>query len=237
MPTGFASGTYRPTNNGAGDTFPLPAPAGPYGTSLSAFTGTNPAGTWRLFVVDDLGSNSGVLAGGWTLLLDTTGGDYAAAAGTLTIPPTSAGGVIQVPVLGDVQVEGSETFWLMLTEADGAGIVDGVGIGTIRNDDFTDLSLSGLPIKAVHILELRAAIDDTRAAKGLLPYNFEDPGLGAGTAIRAVHLTQLRTALTEAYAAAQLPAPLFTDPQITPGVTTIKAAHITEIRAALLALP
>ena len=36
----IVSGTYKPTNIGAGDTFASPAPAGPYGTNLAAFNGT-----------------------------------------------------------------------------------------------------------------------------------------------------------------------------------------------------
>ena len=41
----FANGTYKPTDytdtSPGGDNFPGPAPAGPYATTLSAFTGTN----------------------------------------------------------------------------------------------------------------------------------------------------------------------------------------------------
>lgn len=67
--------TYKPTNIGATDTFPAPAPAAPYqnpptagaATFASVFGGDNPNGTWRLYVVDDLGGDSGVIAGGWTL--------------------------------------------------------------------------------------------------------------------------------------------------------------------------
>jgi hypothetical protein len=48
-----------------------PAPAGPYGTSLAAFTGTDPNGTWELYSWDNSGINSGNLAGGWELTLNT----------------------------------------------------------------------------------------------------------------------------------------------------------------------
>ena len=73
--SGAPSGTYRPTNHGTGDTFPGPAPAGPYLTAApagtdsltSAFGGLNPNGTWRLFVVDDVGGDVGAIAGGWEL--------------------------------------------------------------------------------------------------------------------------------------------------------------------------
>jgi len=68
----FPSGAYRPTNYGSGDVLPAPAPAGPYGSLLALFNGTNPNGVWRLYVVDDTALNSGVLAGGWRLDLNTT---------------------------------------------------------------------------------------------------------------------------------------------------------------------
>ena len=67
----ITSGTYRPTDYQVGDTFPTPAPAGPYGTALSAFNGTNPNGAWQLFVQDDAGLDSGSIAGGWSLTIQS----------------------------------------------------------------------------------------------------------------------------------------------------------------------
>jgi len=66
---GFSSGTFKPTNlvTVPPDVFPSPAPGGPYGSTLSVFNGTNPNGTWSLFINDfsfrllDAGS----LAGGF----------------------------------------------------------------------------------------------------------------------------------------------------------------------------
>ena len=71
---GLASGTYKPTNNAAGftgDVYPAPAPAGPYGSSFASFNGTNPNGTWNLYAVDDSNGDSGTMAGGWTLSVET----------------------------------------------------------------------------------------------------------------------------------------------------------------------
>ena len=62
---------YRPTNYGAGDTFPAPAPA-PTGSALSAFDGTDPNGTWHLYIVDDSAGQSGSLTAGWLLVVRTT---------------------------------------------------------------------------------------------------------------------------------------------------------------------
>ena len=63
MPDGgpIVTGTYRPSSYTSADTFPSPAPAGPYltpevegGDTLAAFNGVSPNGTWNLYVVDDL---------------------------------------------------------------------------------------------------------------------------------------------------------------------------------------
>ncbi len=62
------SGIYKPTNYDDADTFPAPAPQGaPSGTTLGAFYGSNPNGTWSLYVVDDEGLNAGSIASGWSL--------------------------------------------------------------------------------------------------------------------------------------------------------------------------
>src|SRR5439155_20560173 len=46
----IVSGTFKPTNIGTGDTFPAPAPAGPYDATLSAFNGFSANGVWSLLV-------------------------------------------------------------------------------------------------------------------------------------------------------------------------------------------
>jgi subtilisin-like proprotein convertase family protein len=58
--------TIRTSNYGAQPSFPAPAPAGPYLTSLP------PAlfGTWKLYVLDQRANNRGVIAGGWSLTYD-----------------------------------------------------------------------------------------------------------------------------------------------------------------------
>lgn len=85
----LVSGTFSPSNVGTGDLFPATAPAGPYPDpqALSVFNGVNPNGTWSLFVVDDAASDTGSMAGGWSLAITTGVQECCVAACTLTCPP------------------------------------------------------------------------------------------------------------------------------------------------------
>ena len=68
----LVSGTFKPTNIRAGDPFAAPAPAPSANTTFSAtFNGTSANGTWSLYVVDDLGGDSGSISGGWSVTITT----------------------------------------------------------------------------------------------------------------------------------------------------------------------
>ena len=69
--TTILEGTFRPTDYASGDSFPAPAPAGPYATNLSAFNGTSPNGVWTLYIMDDTDQNIGSILTGWSLNLST----------------------------------------------------------------------------------------------------------------------------------------------------------------------
>ncbi len=71
------TGTYKPTNPDAPDTWVAPGPG--------AISQTNPAltmfgsvadvnGTWKLFVVDDVGGDQGSINGGWDITFSVPGG-------------------------------------------------------------------------------------------------------------------------------------------------------------------
>ena len=49
-----------------------PAPAGPYGTSLAAFNGQSPNGSWKLHINDAGGSDGGWVSANPTLTFKTT---------------------------------------------------------------------------------------------------------------------------------------------------------------------
>jgi subtilisin-like proprotein convertase family protein len=55
-------GSYRPTDvDDVADNYPS-APAGPYGTDLSVFDLTDPAGTWRIYAVDEANVDEGFIS-------------------------------------------------------------------------------------------------------------------------------------------------------------------------------
>lgn len=75
--------------------------------------------------------------------------DFTAAAGTLSFPPTVTSLTVAVPITQDALNEASETFFLRLSNATHALIVDGEGLGTILDDD----PLPSLSIGNVSVLE------------------------------------------------------------------------------------
>src|SRR5205807_778182 len=86
-------------------------------------------------------------------------------------------------------------------------------------------------VKAVHLTELRTAVNQARAHAGLSAATWtDDPVQATVTPIKVVHITELRTKLNEARAALGLSAASYTDPNLTIG-DSIKAAHVQELRA------
>ncbi|HEX4746769.1 MAG TPA: Calx-beta domain-containing protein, partial [Gaiellaceae bacterium] len=62
-------------------------------------------------------------------------GDYASASGSLTFDRRTKTRTLTVQVVGDTEDELDETFQVVLSNPVGATIADGVGIGTIADDD------------------------------------------------------------------------------------------------------
>jgi len=91
-------GSYRPTRTesncpdvSAQTAFPAPAPVGSHGLTLGGSSGTNPNGTWSVYVVDDAFGDVGDIEG-WALSILTTP--------TTTItagPPPAPGGATNDP--------------------------------------------------------------------------------------------------------------------------------------------
>ena len=67
------------------------------------------------------------------------GNDYVTTTGTVTIPAGQTSGQIVVQVNGDTSVEDDEVFFVNLTSATNASLLDAQGTGTILNDDMVRL--------------------------------------------------------------------------------------------------
>lgn len=93
---------------------------------------------------------------------------------------------------------------------------------------FTDDPLSaGVLVKAVHLAQLRTAVNAVRAQAGRSPATFTDAA-SAGVVVKQVHITELRSSLDDAMSALGFATGGWTDPSLA-GVT-IKAIHVQEIR-------
>ena len=99
-----------------------------------------------------------------------------------------------------------------------------------------NLGLPLTPIRAVHVTELRAAIDAVRVLAGLggAQWAVRDEDL-PGAAVHRSHVQELRERLGEALQALWVAAPGYFDPDIgsaQSGTVTIKRKHFTELREA-----
>jgi len=94
---------------------------------------------------------------------------------------------------------------------------------------FTDDPLTaGVIIKALHVTELRNAVNQARSLAGLGAASWAE-SVTSGVTIKAAHIVELRARLDEARAALGLSAASYTDPNLTAGIT-VKAAHLQELR-------
>ena len=122
------SGTYKPTNIGSGDTFPSPAPSGPYDSTLSVFDGASPNGTWSLYVYDDHAPRNGSIAGGWGVNFPSVNSRPTnpanvtlPAIGEDTAPASNAGQTVSsiVSASGSIDADGNR-LGIAVTSADSA---------------------------------------------------------------------------------------------------------------------
>ncbi|HET8782761.1 MAG TPA: RHS repeat-associated core domain-containing protein, partial [Pyrinomonadaceae bacterium] len=97
---------------------------------------------------------------------------------------------------------------------------------------FTDDPLAtNTIVKALHVTELRDAINALRLRAGIATVTWAE-AVSSGVSIKASHITEMRTRLGEARTALSLGATTYTDPSLTAGAI-IKKQHIQEIRDSL----
>ncbi len=251
------SGTYKPTNltdTFGTDTWSSPAPPSGYGSTMSVFNGTAPNGTWSLYVVDDFAPDSGTIAGGWSITITTTGGDYQGTSGTVTFTPGNTTGTITVLVNGDTSVESNETFFVNLANASNATISDSQGQGTITDDDGlaapTNVVATGSGATSVDVTWTAAAgatayhvyrsanhVSYTLVGSPLSsdPQPFTDSGASANTA----YLYKVRSFNGSESADSNVDLAttvVYTDPTLTAQLTKVKLAHFTQLLTAVNAV-
>ena len=101
------------------------------------------------------------------------------------------------------------------------------GVPTFTNDPLA----AGTEVKAVHVTELRDAINALRLRVGIATVTWAE-AVATGADIKATHITEMRTRLGEARTALSLGPTTYTDPNLTAG-NDIKKEHIQEIRDSL----
>ena len=94
--------------------------------------------------------------------------------------------------------------------------------------DFDPITAGVTPVKALHITELRDAINTLRSRNGLPAFSFGSAPTAGVTEIQAGHIRDLRSALDAVYGVVK---PSYTP--IVPRQTVIEKAHIDEIRNAV----
>jgi hypothetical protein len=116
----------------------------------------------------------------------TSPSDYAPTSGTLTFTPGTSTLFVTVSVVGDVAVEPDETFRVLLSNPVGAPIVDGEGIGTIRDDDgarslsVSDASVVEGDVGSISVL-LEATLDPPSPTPVFVDYITQNGTATAGT--------------------------------------------------------
>lgn len=155
-----------------------------------------------------------------------------AATSVSVVSPTTITVVRPAHALGTVDV--------VVTNLDSqvATLVGGFTYVSVPALTFTNNPLQAgvTPVKAVHLTELRTAVNTLRTRYALPVVTWPSGAITSGTVIQAVHLTELRSALADVYIAAAIAVPTWSPATITGGTTVITAAQITQVRAATLAM-
>jgi hypothetical protein len=119
----------------------------------------------------------------------------------------------------------------------GAIFTDGSGPNSAITGAGAGGAAGSTVIKAVHVLELRAAIDNLRAINGVGAFSWTDPTLTVrSTVAKSLHFFELRTALAPVCTVRPGACVSYTDAALDPRRTVIKAVHLNELRANVRAL-
>lgn len=114
-----------------------------------------------------------------------------------------------------------------------AGVTGSFALRVGERRPFTDDPIvAGVPVKAVHVTELRERIDELRVSAGLPRYPWVDRTIVRGvTPVKALHWERMRAALGEVYDREGRPRPRYAA-AVRTGVP-IEAGHVDELRRAV----
>jgi PKD repeat protein/subtilisin-like proprotein convertase family protein len=150
-------GTYKPTNIVSGSADFFQGVPGPFGDSFAVFAGTDPNGTWRLHIWDDITFEAGSIASGWCVNFTPLS----------SVPVASAGGPYTV-------IEGSPlAFDASATTDEGNDIVsyawsfgDGTtGIGATPTHTY---AVMGTYTATLRVTDAEGAVDDATTTVNVL---------------------------------------------------------------------
>ncbi|MGZ7031094.1 MAG: Ig-like domain repeat protein, partial [Thermoanaerobaculia bacterium] len=162
-------------------------------------------------------------ATGYEVWRSSMNGAYGMVASTASQTATS--------VADSLNIQPNTTYLYTDLAQSAAGPSDFSPIDAATTIVFTDPSLAGAGLKALHITQLQTAVNAMRAAAGLSAVTFTDVTQPANRAIRASNIVDLRTALDAARLQIGLTTLTYTDGTLTPLSTRIKAVHVTDLRA------
>ena len=149
---GQALGTI--TNDDAAPTLSIASVTraeGNAGTTDFAFTVTK-TGATEVNATVDFATAAGVINAATAGALCGSGTDYETLTGTLTFAPADTTQPVTVKVCGDLLIEPSETFRVILSNPGSASIATGTGTGTITNDDFYTFTGFFSPVENAPVL-------------------------------------------------------------------------------------
>jgi hypothetical protein len=135
----------------------------------------------------------------------------------------------------DMQVSGQITYRykVLATGVSGASAYSNVDLATtiVFTDD--PLAPTSTVAKAIHLTEVRLAVNAVRAAAGLAARSWTDASITPTvTPIAAIHIQELRTALNEGLSTLGMPTPSYANSIVAAG-TTVRAVDLQEIRTAV----
>jgi hypothetical protein len=115
----------------------------------------------------------------------TAGVDYLEQVATGTIPAGMLAQTFSVAILGDHLIERNETFFVVLSDAVNAVLLDGAALGTISNDDRARLSIGDIRVNESNVV--KAAVFTVSLDQPIaVPVTFTIGTTGQGTATAGV---------------------------------------------------